>query len=59
MSHWFIYCKNLTALIDFQNLDVSDCEDFYLLPLHVKDKETKKRSCIVIIRIWRRICWIP
>ena len=25
---WFYHCKNLTTLIDFQNLDVSDCEDF-------------------------------
>ena len=31
MSHWFRYCKNLTALIDFQNLDVSDCIDFSCL----------------------------
>ena len=28
MSAWFEDCYNLTTLIDFQNLDVSDCEDF-------------------------------
>lgn len=28
---WFYHCKNLTTLIDFQNLDVSDCEDFSCL----------------------------
>ena len=28
---WFYHCKNLTALLDFQNLDVSDCEDFSYL----------------------------
>ena len=28
---WFYHCKNLTALLDFQNLDVSDCEDFSCL----------------------------
>ena len=28
MRSWFEDCYNLTTLIDFQNLDVSDCEDF-------------------------------
>ena len=28
MRSWFKDCYNLTTLIDFQNLDVSDCEDF-------------------------------
>ena len=28
MQSWFEDCYNLTTLIDFQNLDVSDCEDF-------------------------------
>ena len=28
MRSWFETCYNLTTLIDFQNLDVSDCEDF-------------------------------
>ena len=28
---WFYHCKNLTTLLDFQNLDVSDCEDFSYL----------------------------
>ena len=28
MNSWFDNCKNLTILIDFQNLDVSNCEDF-------------------------------
>ena len=28
MRLWFEDCYNLTTLIDFQNLDVSDCEDF-------------------------------
>ena len=28
MKSWFQYCENLTTLIDFQNLDVSTCEDF-------------------------------
>ena len=27
-SKWFDDCINLTTLIDFQNIDVSDCEDF-------------------------------
>ena len=31
MKEWFDDCKNLTTLIDFQNLDVSDCEDFSYL----------------------------
>ena len=28
MQSWFEVCYNLTTLIDFQNIDVSDCEDF-------------------------------
>ena len=28
MNSWFYHCYNLTTLIDFQNLDVSDCENF-------------------------------
>ena len=28
MKAWFYNCINLTTLIDFQNLDVSDCVDF-------------------------------
>ena len=28
MKEWFCNCTNLTSLIDFTNLDVSDCEDF-------------------------------
>ena len=28
MKEWFDDCTNLTSLIDFKNLDVSDCEDF-------------------------------
>ena len=28
MKEWFYDCINLTSLIDFTNLDVSDCEDF-------------------------------
>ena len=28
MKSWFQYCENLTTLIDFQNLDISTCEDF-------------------------------
>lgn len=28
MCSWFEACYNLTTLIDFQNLDVSDCENF-------------------------------
>ena len=28
MKEWFVGCKNLTTLIDFQNLDVSDCKVF-------------------------------
>ena len=28
MEEWFYDCTNLTSLIDFKNLDVSDCEDF-------------------------------
>ena len=31
MKEWFADCYNLTTLIDFQNLDVSDCEDFSCL----------------------------
>ena len=28
MKNWFDDCTNLTSLIDFTNLDVSDCADF-------------------------------
>ena len=28
MKKWFENCINLTTLIDFKNLDVSDCTDF-------------------------------
>ena len=28
MSKWFDGCRNLTTLLDFKNLDVSDCADF-------------------------------
>ena len=28
MKEWFANCTNLTSLIDFTNLDISDCEDF-------------------------------
>ena len=28
MKEWFYHCYNLTTLLDFQNLDVSDCKDF-------------------------------
>ena len=28
MRGWFNSCRNLTTLLDFQNLDVSDCKDF-------------------------------
>ena len=28
MKEWFDDCTNLTSLIDFTNLDVSDCTDF-------------------------------
>ena len=28
MREWFKMCNNLTTLLDFQNLDVSDCTDF-------------------------------
>ena len=28
MKSWFKDCENLTTLIDFQNLDISTCEDF-------------------------------
>ena len=28
MKSWFRDCENLTTLIDFQNLDVSDCRNF-------------------------------
>ena len=28
MKEWFLNCINLTTLIDFKNLDVSDCTDF-------------------------------
>ena len=28
MKEWFDDCPNLTSLIDFVNLDVSDCADF-------------------------------
>ena len=28
MQEWFDDCTNLTSLIDFTNLDISDCEDF-------------------------------
>ena len=28
MKSWFQDCENLTTLIDFQNLDISTCEDF-------------------------------
>ena len=28
MKEWFYGCMNLTTLINFQNLDVSDCPDF-------------------------------
>ena len=28
MKQWFYDCTNLTSLIDFTNLDISDCEDF-------------------------------
>ena len=28
MKEWFDDCTNLTSLIDFKNLDVSDCADF-------------------------------
>ena len=28
MKNWFSDCINLTTIIDFQNLDVSDCTDF-------------------------------
>ena len=28
MYQWFAYCRNLTTLIGFENLDVSDCKNF-------------------------------
>ena len=28
MKEWFYHCYNLTTLLDFQNLDVSDCKNF-------------------------------
>ena len=28
MYEWFYHCYNLTTLLDFHNLDVSDCKDF-------------------------------
>ena len=28
MKAWFMNCKNLTTLINFKNLDVSDCTNF-------------------------------
>ena len=28
MKKWFIHCNHLTTLIDFKNLNVSDCVDF-------------------------------
>ena len=31
LDYWFYHCTNLTTLIDFQNLDVSDCEEFSYL----------------------------
>ena len=31
IKKWFENCKNLKTLIDFQNLDVSDCENFSCL----------------------------
>ena len=31
LVYWFYHCTNLTTLIDFQNLDVSDCEEFSYL----------------------------
>ena len=31
MRNWFMDFVNLTILIDFQNLDVSDCKDFYCM----------------------------
>ena len=31
LVYWFYHCINLTTLIDFQNLDVSDCEEFSYL----------------------------
>ena len=31
MKEWFADCLDLTTLIDFQNLDVSDCKDFSCL----------------------------
>ena len=31
VTRWFQDCKKLTTLIDFQNLDVSDCKDFSYL----------------------------
>ena len=36
MKNWFENCINLTTLIDFQNLDVSDCEDFSYLFFNCK-----------------------
>mgnify|MGYP002615159192 CR=1 FL=1 len=34
IAFWFEDCTNLTTLIDFQNLDVSDCKDFFGLFLN-------------------------
>ena len=28
MNSWFFHCSNLTTLMNFQNLNVSDCKDF-------------------------------
>ena len=36
MKNWFENCINLTTLIDFQNLDVSECEDFSYLFFNCK-----------------------
>ena len=36
MNSWFHNCKNLTTLINFQNLDVSDCENFANLFFYCK-----------------------
>ena len=36
MKEWFDDCTNLTSLIDFTNLDVSDCADFSGMFYHCK-----------------------
>ena len=36
MKEWFKRCNNLTTLLDFQNLDISDCTDFSYVFYHCK-----------------------